>query len=201
MNRTGQTGEKARYTVILLLVVGLTAFSSAMKDLNQLRYYLVDGSELIAQLSDNFAPAPMPLVAQATEIPHTDIKVEICDLKQSVPAVDLPWMSNVAPAKEKKPRAIVPRPSQVIDLKNHVPQPGEIQLATLKQLPQIDFDPAQFEFRIATDAETHAFVLSRGQRTQVKSKECKSRDTRINPRDREVRLKTLNRSINLRIAS
>ena len=34
MNSTGQNGEK-QLQVILLLVVGLTAFSSAMKELNQ----------------------------------------------------------------------------------------------------------------------------------------------------------------------
>ena len=203
MNKTGQKGERGRYTVILLLVVGLTAFSSAMKDLNNLQHFAFEASHLIAQVSDEFAPAEIPQIPQTTEIQHTAINVATCELKQSAPSVELPWLSNVVrvPEKEKKPRAIVPRPSQVIDFKQDLPL-SEYQIAKLKKLPQIDFDPGRFEFRIA-NGEADAFVFREVPGNQLKNRARKHRDreNRINPRDREMLLKTLNRSINLRFAS
>ena len=41
--------DKASYRIILLLVVGLTAFSSAMKELNQIQELSLDASRLMAQ--------------------------------------------------------------------------------------------------------------------------------------------------------
>ena len=49
MNNMGQNDEKMRYRVILVLVVGLAAFSSAMKELNQIQQLALDASGLIAQ--------------------------------------------------------------------------------------------------------------------------------------------------------
>ena len=207
MKSTGQNGERAGYKVILLLVVGLTAFSSAMKELNQLQQFALQASHLMAQVSDKFAPAPVPPSPQVPQVPEvpqttesqTTEKVETCELQQSVPSVELPWRSNVTRTKDSKPRAVVPRPSQVIDFKNDLP--SEIQIAKLKKIPQIDIDPVQFEFRIATDAERDAFLVSELPRPQVKTKTRRHGDIRISTRDREIFLKTLNRSINLRFAS
>lgn len=204
MKSTGQNGERAGYKVILLLVVGLTAFSSAMKELNQLQQFALQASHLMAQVSEKFAPAPVPQAPLIPQVPQTaeiqtEVKVETCELKQSVPSVELPWLSNVARTTESKPRAVVPRPSQVIDFKSELP--SEIQIAKLKKIPQIDVEQLQFEFRIATDAERDALVISELPLTQFKTKTRKPRDIRINTRDREMFLKTLNRSINLRFAS
>lgn len=202
MNKTGQNGEKARYKGLLLLVVGLAAFSSAMKELHNLQQFAMDASHLIAQVSEKFAPSQVP---QVTEIHHPAISVETCDLKQSVPAVELPWLSNVVRTSDKvtdkKPRAVGPRPSQVIDFKSDLPQPVEFQIAKLKKIPQFDFDSSQFEFRIANDADGNAFVFTENPATQFKTKPRKHREIRITPRDREMLLKALNRSINLRFAS
>ena len=202
MNRTSQTGEKGRYTVILLLVVGLTAFSSAVKDLSNLQHFAVEASHLVAKVSGEFAPAEIPHIPQTTEIRHTAINVASCELKQSAPSVELPWLSNVVRASdkpgEKKPRAIVPRPTQVIDFRQDPPI-SEYQIAKLKKLPQIDFDPGQFQLKIVDGAEADAFVFT--ETTHVRNRARKSREIRINPRDREMLLKTLNRSINLRFAS
>ncbi|HKY43103.1 MAG TPA: hypothetical protein VJM50_08400, partial [Pyrinomonadaceae bacterium] len=152
MNTTGQNRQNSGYKVLLLLVVGLTAFSSAMKELNQLQQFALGASHLIAEWSDKFYPAQnVPPIPQTTEIQHTAIKAETCELKQSLPSVELPWLSNAAarPTETKPPRAVVPRPSQVIDFKNDPPLPSEIQIAKLKKIPQIDIDAVQFAFKIA----------------------------------------------------
>ena len=201
MNNTGQNKKDSGYKVLLLLVVGLTAFSSAMKELNQVQQFALDASHLIAEWSDKFYPAQeVPPVPQTTEIPHAAIKGETCELKQSVPSVELPWLSN-AVARPEKPRAVVPRPSQVIDLKNDLPLPGDIQIAKLKKIPQIDIDAVQFAFRIANGDEPDVLVTTELPKSEVKNKARRHREIRINPRDREMFLKSLNRSINLRIAS
>ena len=204
MNSTGQNKQNSGYKVLLLLVVGLTAFSSAVKELYQLQQFALDASHLVAEWSDKFYPAQdLPPVPQTTEIQHTTIKVETCELKQSLPSVELPWLSNAVarPVEPKPPRAVVPRPSQVIDFKNDLPLPGEIQIAKLKKIPQIDVDAVQFAFRIANGDEPDVLVTTELPKSEVKNRARKYREIKINPRDREMFLKSLNRSINLRIAS
>src|SRR5262245_33270532 len=121
MNNTDQSGEKNGYKVILLLVVGLAAFSSALKELNQLQQFSLEASRLVAQLSEKFAPAEVPAVPSTTEVQQMVVKVESCDLKQSAPTVELPWLSNVAPVTKPAPKAVVPRPSQAIDVAKNLP--------------------------------------------------------------------------------
>lgn len=198
MNGTGQNSEKMRYRVILLLVVASTAFSSAMKELNQLQQFALDASQLMAKLSEKAAPNPVP---QIPEIPHVAGKVETCEVKQSRPSVDVPWLERT-----QKPSAVVPRPSQLIEAtKNERPvnrtKATGVQIAKLKKLPQIDVDPVAFEFRFPTELDADAEnVITSETLTMLKSK-SRRHGIRINPRDREMILKTLNRSINLRIAS
>lgn len=201
MNGTGQSGEKMRYKVILLLAVGLTAFSSAVKELNQLQQFALDATRLADQLAENFAPNPVP--PQTPEVPHAVVKVETasartCEIKQSLPTVDLPWLEQ-----DKTPRAVVPRPSQIIELAK-VKRPvnrvkadagvGAVELralAKLKKLPQINIDPVAFEFTIPSEHDADPVFKMKARRHDA---------TRTNPRDRDV-LKTLNRSFYLRIAS
>lgn len=216
MKSTGQNSERVGYKVALVLAVGLTAFSSAMKELNQLQQFAVETSQFMAQLSGKFVPAQVPkvravpaipavpAVPQTVEIPqiveiHETEEVETCKLQQSPASVDLPWLSNGPRTPEPKTRAAVtPRPSQVIDLKS---DQSELQIAKLKKIPQIDIDQVRFEFRTAPDGEPTAFVFTEAPAMQFKTKTRRHRDIRINPRDREMLLKTLNRSINLRFAS
>src|SRR2546423_1082410 len=87
MNNTGQNGEKMRYRVILLLVVALAAFSSAMKELNQVQQLALDASALIAGWSNRVAPTP-------TEVQPAVVKVKTCEIKQSATAVELPWLTE-----------------------------------------------------------------------------------------------------------
>ena len=172
-----------RYKVILLLAVGLTAFSSAMKELNEIQQFALDASRLASHLAESVAPNPVP--PQTPEVPQAVVKLETCEIKQSLPTVELPWLEQ-----DKAPRAVVPRPSQVIDLAK-VERPVNRAVAKLKKLPQIDIDPVAFEFTIPSDHDADPVF---------KVKTRRHEPFRINPRDREV-LKNLNRSFYLRIAS
>jgi len=175
-----------RYRVILLLAVGLTAFSSAMKELNQIQQFALDASRLAGQLAESVAPNPIP--PQTPEPPQAIVKLEVartCEIKQSLPTVDLPWLEQ-----DKTPRAVVPRPSQVIDLAK-VEKPVNRAVAKLKKLPQFDIDPVAFEFTIPSDHDADPVFKMKTRRHDA---------FRINPRDREV-FKNLNRSFYLRIAS
>lgn len=197
-----------RYRVILLLAVAFTAFSSAMKELNEIRQFALDTSRLVAQVAHSISPNPVP---RTPEIQHTTTKEETCDIKQSLPAVELPWLEN-----EKRPSAVVPRPSQLIEVTRSAKpvnrtKPSDVQIAKLKkfphfemkQFPEVNMDPVAFEFRIPPDQdfETESVLTSELPLTMLKAKNRRHGTIRINPRDREVLLKTLNRSINLRIAS
>jgi len=199
MNNTGHSGEKNGYKVILLLVVGLTAFSSAMKELNQLQQFSLQATQLVAQWSEKFAPAEVPAVPDTTEAQPLIVKVESCEIKQSALSIELPWLSNAAPVTPPAPRAVVPRPSQAIDVAKNLPKPSEFQFARLKKLPQ--FDPAQFDFTIASDDDPDAETAAEIRAAHVKAKTRRMHELRIQSRDREILLKSLNRSINLRIAS
>ncbi|HET9713953.1 MAG TPA: hypothetical protein VFP64_18855, partial [Pyrinomonadaceae bacterium] len=171
------------------LAVGLTAFSSAMKELNQIQQIALDASRLAGQLAESVAPTPIP--PQTPELPNAVVKVEIapaqtCEIKQSLPIVELPWLEQ-----DKAPRAVVPRPSQVIDLAKVERPVNRAVVAKLKKLPQINIDPVAFEFTIPSDHDADPVLKMKTRRHDA---------FRINPRDRDV-FKTLNRSFYLRIAS
>lgn len=88
MQSTGQSGEKKSYRVILLLIVGLAAFSSAMKELNQVQELALETNSLIAKLSDVIAPA------DKTE---TLVQVETCEKILTPPVPALPAVPSVVP--------------------------------------------------------------------------------------------------------
>jgi hypothetical protein len=181
------TGEKTGYRVILILVVGLTAFSSAMKELNQVQQLSLDVSRLVAEWSDKLVP---------TEVaPQTVVKVETCELKQSAPSVELPWLTNVADEDVTEPELAPP----AAPVSAHPAKPS----AKLKKLHRLNIDPVHFEVRIPLDrdADPDEAIISELPLSMLKAKSRKHGAIKINPRDREILLKTLSRSINLRIAS
>ena len=61
--------------VILILVIVLAAFTSAMKELNDVRKFGLEASEFIAQWSEKLTPADVPPVVVA--------KIKTCNRKQS----------------------------------------------------------------------------------------------------------------------
>lgn len=188
MNNKGQSAKHSGQLVILLAVVGLVAFSSAMKDLSQLHQSAIDASGLVASLSSKSSPA--------LEIPPPAVSVETCELnkslEQSIPSIELPWLDEVAEVEEIEP----PQPPQPM-------RRARVQVVKPARVPRIDFDPVQLEVRVpANDAvEQDVRVSSEFPQFSFKTKTRKHNVIRISPRDREMLLKTLNRSINLRIAS
>lgn len=68
-NRQANKKRETAYLVILFLVIGLTAFSNAMKDLNQVRAVTAQVGDLVAVLTDALIPsanARTPYVAPQT---------------------------------------------------------------------------------------------------------------------------------------
>ena len=189
--------DKASYRIILLLVVGLTAFSSAMKELNQIQQLSLDASRLMAQWSGTIVPVEVP---QTPPPPMTVqiVKSESCELKQSTPSVELPWLTHVAQAETNEIEETEAPPA--------VKRSNDVKV---KKVRRHELDPVQFQVRIPSvhEADAEAFEVTVPEvpvtsfaATPFKFKTRKNGSFRINTRDREMLLKTLNRSINLRIA-
>lgn len=205
MNSTGQHGEKTGYRIILLLVVGLTAFSSAMKELNQLQQFGLEASRLAAEWSGLMIPSEVPPTVPTTTIVETkSLTCENKELQQSAPSVELPWLDNDV-ANLLAPRT----PPERIKIKKDRPVPPvvqyrsaltEVQIARLKQLRRLNIDPVEFEVSFSDhDSEADAAAPELPLYT-FKVKSRKHSPVRTNPREREIFLKSMSRSINLRIA-
>jgi hypothetical protein len=189
--------DKASYRIILLLVVGLTAFSSAMKELNQIQQLSLDASRLMAQWSGTIVPVDVPQTPPPPMMVKL-VKSESCELKQSAPSVELPWLTHVAQAEtndneETEAPTIVKRSSDV----------------RVRKVRRHEVDPVQFQVRIPSapeaDAEALDIVVPEVPVTSLapaafKFKTRKGGWFRVNTRDREMLLKSFNRSINLRTA-
>lgn len=192
------TGEKTGYRVLLLLVVGLTAFSSSMKELSQVQQFTVDAGRFIAQLSEKIAPA---------EPVQTVVKVETCNrnmqLEQSAPAIELPWLEDV----DSEPSAVAPGDEirSVAQPSLHRSKPIKLQIVKPNKLR--DLDPVHFEVRISpdndndNDTNSDEAIIPGLTSSFVKAKTRRHGAVRINTRDREMFLKTLNRNFTFRIAS
>ena len=198
MNNTGRNSKNTGYLVALLLVVGLTAFSNSMKELAEIHRFTLDTSRLIAQ---TFVPAEIPQTPQA---PLIVARLESCENK-AAPSVEIPSLEDVKvttePAEEIQDRspqvAVLRRVEKRARIKH-----SETQLAKLNKLRQFEFDATQFEFRVSSDDnESGDSIPVQLPLTMFKAKNRKHNVIKLNPRDREMILKTLNRSINLRIAS
>ena len=203
MNSTGRHGEKSSYLVILLLIVGLTAFSHSVKELTEIHQLTLDASRLIAHWSGNVTPA---------EIPQTPVRIakierlESCESRQSAPSIELRWLNETpepsvrgAAAPVRNQQLKIQRAARsVIDI------PSEAEIAKLKKLQRFGINSDAFEVRVSTDDQNDGSdepVTLELPSFTFKAKARKNGATRISPRDREMLLKTLNRSINLRIAS
>jgi len=175
--------------VILILVVGLASFTSAMRELNQLRQFGMEANHFIAQWSELLKPAEIPAPIVAT-------RVQTCESKQSEPSVELPWLDNS-----------VAQQDEIADIEEPEAAPPVVKrskAAKVRKARRADVDPVQFEVRILNDQAGEQDVPAVFEFRQPPSSSFKFKTRkhsfRINPRDQEI-LKTLNRSINLRIAS
>jgi hypothetical protein len=178
--------------VVLILVVGLTAFSSAMKELNQIRQFGLELNQFVAEWSEKLAPAEISAPVLA--------RVETCQSKQSIPVVELPWLDHVAQTDET---ADIEEPEVAAPIVKR-DKSSKVETLKVKKAHHVDVDPVNFEVRTLNDQDGDqdvpaVFEFHRSS-SSFKFKSDKHGFIRISPRDREM-LKTLNRSLNLRIAS
>jgi hypothetical protein len=203
MKSTGRHSEKSSYLVILLLIVGLTAFSHSMKELTEIHELTSDASRLVAQWSGNVAPAEIPQIPQTPQIAVKIEKLErSCEGKHSALSVELPRLNETP---EPPPRVTPGRKQIKIERTTRpvAPSPAESEIARFKKLRRLDIDADAFEVRVPSvqfpaAGESGSVEIPE---STFRAKARKPGAFKMNPRDREILLKTLNRSINLRIAS
>jgi len=214
MNSVGPSGDKKSYRVILLLVVGLTAFSSAMKELNQLRDFTRDASDLVASWSHAMQPAEPGEKLAPVEVPRTAVRLEVCESNRArevepVRAVEpvQPFQAGGSVAQPSRvevkdvgktfvSRRSERRAEQVVALKQH--RLEDIELVELRKQARRFAD---LKVIIMDDGESgeHEFAIPSG--LNLKLPKVKTRQQIfVTPEEREMFLKNLNRSINLRSA-
>jgi hypothetical protein len=204
MNNTGRN-QKSGYLVALLLVVGLVAFSNSMREFAEIHRFTLDTSRLIARY---VAPVETPQIPQVPQI-NIAAKLNSCKRSQAIPAVDVEWLEDVEGITEPGVQATVP--ASPVKTERVAPpvrvKPTEFQLAKVEKFRKLDFpsvpfefNSKQFEFKVlpADNGESDAQLPL----TMLKAKNrSKHNLLKLNTRDREMILRTLNRSINLRTAS
>jgi hypothetical protein len=203
MNSVGESGDKKSYRVILLLIVGLTAFSSAMKELNQLREFTRETSNLVANWSNMVAPAPAPQVVAPAQIPETGAKVEVCESSLKAAAQIDQLGGGVTPAEVKNKdvgKTVVAERSrrrdaaQVAELRSH--RSGDIEMVELRKQARREAD---LKLMILADDDGKAGIAIPSD-TEFKLPKVKTHwQILVRPGEREL-LKSLNRSFNLRSA-
>lgn len=207
MNSVGQSGDRKSYRVILLLAVGLTAFSSAMKELNLLREFTRDTSNLVASWSHALTPEPPPAVVPV-ESPALVEKVEVCESSHTVnevePVDQVELGGGVAQPEVKIKdvgKTVVAERSKRRDAQAvaalRANRSADIELVELrKQIPR----EADLKVTIMADSDGHGeFALPSSFEFKVPKVKNLSRHIIIKPEQREM-LKSLNRSLNLRSA-
>ncbi|MCA1576812.1 MAG: hypothetical protein LC794_05540 [Acidobacteria bacterium] len=190
MQNTGQGSEKRSYRVFLLLFVGLVAFSSAMKELNQVQRLTVQTSSLIAHWTDAIAPVEQhAILAQVETCEQTKIRVPPLPLPApAVPLVHVEAPEIVAPAlvpptPPRAPVAPAAKPRRVIR-----PSHGDAEVRVLLSTDEL----LEKSLRDVLQADVTLKALkAKNRRHQIF----------ITPDGRDVLLKSVNRSINLRSAS
>lgn len=202
MQNTGQGSEKKSYRVILLLVVGLAAFSSAMKELNQVHELTLQTSSLIAQWTDVIAPAEHNAILA---------KVETCDSQIAVPPVPPLPAPAVPPVELRVPDVVAPdivapvapaiAPPAVPATPRTVP---DVPVSKPRRVARPNHDSAEVRVLLSTD-ELVEKSLRDTLEADVMLKALKAKNRRhqifISPDGKDIILKSLNRSINLRSAS
>ena len=211
MNSVGQSGDRKSYRVILLLIVGLTAFSSAMKELNLLRESARDTSNLVAswaRWSGALTPdgPEVPKAPDVVPVPVPPVEeVEVCENSHTLPELEqvdhLQLGGNVARAevKNKDVGKIV-----VAERSKHR---NEQAVATLRGRRSADIELMELRNQVRRGANFKVMIMADHDReaqialpSDFEFKVPKVKTYRaIRPDEREL-LKTLNRGLNLRSA-
>ena len=189
MNSAGNN-KKTGYLVIALLLVGLTAYSNAVKELTEIQRLTMGAGQLIAQWSQQTVPAEIP------QIPQTVVKLDTCESRQ------LARMAEVVPVPEV-PEVIEPNvTTQEKETRRRARGKASTdQLAKVKKASRLEFGAADFAFQMSTDQlpDPPEPLVVELPASALKVK-ARKHFFKFNPRDREMLLKTLNRNISLRTA-
>ena len=199
MNSVGQSGDK-KYRVILLLVVGLAAFSSAMKELNQVREFARDASNLVASWSKAVEPAPADDRVVPVEVPRTAARLEVCENNHA--AEPMPQAQGgvvVAEEPVKAPAVATVRPPR-----------RELQVQTVRRLRPVDIDltelrnearhAADLKVLMMADSDEEGAISVPSEPSLKLPKFKELRQFKVGTKEHEIFLKSLNRTVNVRSA-
>ena len=195
MQNTGQASEKKSYRVILLLVVALAAFSSAMKELNQVRDMTVEASNLVAQWKQAIAPAD----------PMVTLSVETCqNTRTLMPPPPLQALPPAAPVQADAMDVVVPAAPPTPEAVPVQPAPPAVREAPKpKRAVRPAHDAAEVRVLLSKDDFVEKTIKDAFESDQS-VKTFKTRNRRfifVTPEGHDIILKTLNRGVNLRSAS
>jgi hypothetical protein len=170
-----------------------------MRELADIHRFTLETGRLITQY---IASEEIP---QPPQIPQV-AKLNSCERRQAVPAVEVEWLEDVEGITEPGAQATVPAPPvKAVRVGPRKPGkisgPTEFQLAKVDKFGKFDFHVTPFEFKIATDDNDDSNAPAQLPLTMFKAKNRKPNVFKLSTRDREMILRTLNRSINLRTAS
>ncbi len=215
MNSVGQSGDKKSYRVILLLVVGLTAFSSAMKELNQVREFTRETSDLVASWSNFVAPSNP---VEKLEVPRTAVRLEACesDTVHSAATIEpIELGIDVAPSvgimQEHRAANKDVGKTVVARRLNSRAERRELTIAALPKQRVADIDVVELrkqarrlsELKVTlTPDEDGEAEIAIPDNLELKLPKVRTmhRQLIINQAERDAFLKSLNRSLNLRSA-
>jgi len=201
MQNTGQAGEKRSYRVILLLVVGLAAFSSAMKELNQVQALTLETTGLVAQWSEKLAPTEKAITVETCQNRQMAISVPpIPALPDLAPLPPAPPVPPVAKSDEVDlPEVIAPEVAPVPPAAPRVPAPPAPKVR--RAFSQMH-DSAQVRVLISTEDVEKTLKDAFDSDSSLKALKARNRRHILVTTDgKDVILKTLNRSITLRSVS
>ncbi|HEU4769930.1 MAG TPA: hypothetical protein VFS77_21370, partial [Pyrinomonadaceae bacterium] len=205
--------DKKSYRVILLLVVGLTAFSSAMKELNLLREFTRDTSNLVASWSHAMQRAEPVEKLAPIDVPRTAVRLEVCEnnqVKEVEPVIAVepvqPFQAGVSVASE--PRVEIKDVGKTVVSRRS--ERREEQVAALKKHRLEDIEMVELRNQIRRLADLKVIITEDGHGEaeiaipsglNLKLPTVKThRQIFVTPAEREMFLKNLNRGINLRSA-
>ena len=211
MNSVGQSGDKKSYRVILFLVVGLAAFSSAMKELNQVREFTREATDLVASLSKAVEPAPADDRVVPVEVPRTAARLEVCE--NSHPAVTAPESM----AQQVQPGGGVVQGEPAVQSKDvgktfvaERSSRREAQAPAVGKSRPVDIDIVELrrQARRAADLKVLMMADEDGEAEisvppdlQLQLPKVKElRQFKVGTKEHDILIKSLNRSINVRSA-
>ena len=206
MNSVGPSGDKKSYRLILLLVVGLAAFSSAMKELNQVREFTREARSLVASLSKAVEPAPAVDRVAPVEVPRTAARLEVCENSHPVETAEPLQSVRGGVIVAQEPAEVREAPQTVVTVRS--PR-REVQVQTLRKLRPVDIDLVQLrnQVRRATDlkvlmadSDDDEAEISAPPEVNVYLPKVEVRQLKTGTKEHDVFLKSLNRSLNVRRA-